>query len=224
MAASLEFELASRGPIYECYAADDIFDQEAGQGLGYVIVSRLGAGQVAAGIFLIDAFCLGVKDAFSFFRSREDFHEMLIPSIRQTARLRRVEPAYAKKLVLDAIAYARTNGFEPHEDYHLASKVLRDIDETACETEFTFGKDGKPFYVSGPNDSEARSKRIIDILHRRFGSDGYDYMVGLSPFGGFFDHDEFGEDEDDDEPDDKEGDEEDDEEDDEDENEDGRRP
>jgi hypothetical protein len=193
MAATLEFELASLSPVYECYAADDIFDRERDQGMGHVIVSRLSGGQVAAGIFLIDAFCLGVKDAFAFFRSREDFHNALLPGLSQNARLRKVEPAYAKKLILDAIAYARNNGFEPHKDYNLASKVLRDIDETACKTEFTFGKDGRPLYIAGPNDSEARSKQVIDTLQRRFGSGGYHYLVGISPFGSFFGNTEFDE-------------------------------
>jgi hypothetical protein len=213
MVATLEFDLASRAPVYECYAADDIFDREKDQGIGQVIVSRLSGGRVAAGIFLIDAFCLGVKDAFAFFRSRDDFHNTLLLSMRQTTRLRKVEPAYAKKLILDAIAYARDNGFEPHKDYQLASKVLRDIDETACKTEFTFGKDGMPFFIAGPNDSEARSKQVIDTLHRRFGSGGYHYMVGISPFGSFFGNTEFDEDEweDDAESDDEDAEEEDDE-------------
>src|SRR5262245_5923292 len=65
MMATLEFDLASSAPIYECYVADDIFDQEENRGIGQVIVSRLSGGQVAAGIFMIDAFCLGVKDAFA---------------------------------------------------------------------------------------------------------------------------------------------------------------
>ena len=195
MMATLEFDLASSAPVYECYVADEIFDQEKEKGLGQVIVSRLSGGMVAAGIFLIDAFCLGVKDAFAFFRSRDDFHNALLSSMRQNMSLNRAEPAYAKKLILDAIAYARNNGFEPHKDYHLASKVLRDIDESTCKTEFTFGKDGMPLYISGPNDSEARSKQVIDTLHRRFGPDGYHYLVGMSPFGSFFGDAEFDEDE-----------------------------
>jgi hypothetical protein len=191
--AGLEFELVSRAPLYKCYVADEIFESD--QGIGQVIVSRLSGDQVAAGIFLIDAYCLGVKDAFAFFKPLADFEGQLLASMRQTVRLRRVEPAYAKKLVLDAIAYAHGNGFEPHPDYKLPSKVLRDIDETACATEFTFGKDGKPFFIGGPNDSPARCRQVIDTLHRRFGPDGYHYLVPLSPFEEFFDDDDWEDDE-----------------------------
>lgn len=192
--AGLEFELASRAPLYECYVADEIFKSD--QGIGQVIVSRRSGNQVAAGIFLIDAYCLGVKDAFAFFKPLKDFDDILLGSMSRSVHLRKVEPACAKKLILDAIAYARTLGFEPHKDYKLPSKVLRDIDETACATEFTFGKDGKPFFIAGPHDSPARCKQVIDTLHRRFGAEGYHYLVPLSPFEEFSDDDDW---EDDDE-------------------------
>ncbi len=195
--AGLEFELASLAPVYECYVADEIFNSD--QGIGQVIVSRLSGNQVAAGIFLIDAYCLGVKDAFAFFRSREDFEDQLLASMGQATRLRKVEPAYAKKLVMDAIAYARSIGFEPHPDYKLASKVLRDIDETASDAEFTFGKDGKPFFIAGPNDNPARCKQVIDTLQRKLSPDGFHYLMPISPFDTVFVDDDEDWEEDDDE-------------------------
>jgi hypothetical protein len=178
--ANLEFELASRAPIYKCYVADEILD--ADRGIGQVVVSRLSGNQVAAGVFLVDAYCLGVKDAFAFFRSQEEFEHKLLARMAQTARLRKVEPAYAKKLVMDAIAYARSIGFEPHPDYKLASKVLRDIDETASKAKFTFGKNGKPFFLAGPNDSPARCRQVIETLQRKLGPGGFHYMMPLSSF------------------------------------------
>src|SRR5262245_3249673 len=71
--ASLEFELAARAPIYKCYVADEVFDQ----GLGYVVVSRLSGAEVAAGIFMVDAYCLGVKDAFAMLKPRAIFDEFI---------------------------------------------------------------------------------------------------------------------------------------------------
>jgi hypothetical protein len=181
--ASLEFELAARAPIYKCFVADDVFDQ----GLGYVVVSRRSGAEVAAGIFMVDAYCLGVRDAMAMLKPQAFFNEFIagVPM-----RMRAVEPAYAKKFVEDAIAYARDLGFEPHPDYKLPRKILNDIDASECAAEFTFGKDGKPFFVSGPSDSESRSKQIIDTLQRRCGPDGYHYMMGLSPDGGIWVGDE----------------------------------
>lgn len=213
----MEFELASRAPVYQCYVVDEIFGDD--QGIGQVVVSRLSGNQVAAGVFLVDAYCLGVKDAFAFLRSREDFEDKLLASIGQAMRLRKVEPAYAKKLVLDAIAYARSIGFEPHPDYKLASKILRDIDETASDAEFTFGKDGKPFFIAGPNDSPARCKQVIGALERKLGPDGFHYLMPISPFETVFvDDDDWEDDDEEFEDDDEDFDE------DEDEDDGGRRP
>ncbi|MGH9836725.1 MAG: hypothetical protein ACRD9Y_27175 [Blastocatellia bacterium] len=185
-AMALEFELAARAPVYESYVAEEIFDQ----GMGYVIVSRRsGSGMIAIGTFLIDAYCLGVKDAFARLVTQREY-EGFIDEVGGNVTLRRVEPAYAKKLVVGAVAYARDLGFEPHPDYKLPSKILADIDEMTSTAEFTFGKDGKPFYIAGPNDTEARSKQIIDTLHRRLGPDGYHYLMPLSPFGAFLDDDD----------------------------------
>ncbi len=170
-------------PIYKSFVADEVFDH----GLGYVVVSRLSGAEVAAGIFLVDAYCLGVKDAMAMLKPRAFFDDF-IGSVPM--RMRAVEPAYAKKLVQDAIAYARDLGFEPHPDYRLPRRMLNDIDASECAVEFTFGKDGKPLFVSGPNDSEARSKQIIDTLQRRCGPDGYNFMMGLSPDGGIWAGDE----------------------------------
>jgi len=198
---SLEFELAARAPIYRCYVADEVFDE----GLGYVVVSRRSGDQVAAGVFLVDVYCLGVKDAMAMLKPLEFFDDFIA---NLPMRMKAVEPAYAKKLVEDAIAYARDLGFEPHPDYKLPRKILDDIDVSECSAEFTFGKDGKPFFVSGPYDSAARTKHIIDTLQRRCGPDGYHYLMGLSPDDGIWIDDEP-----DDWPDDREDDEEEDEED-----------
>jgi hypothetical protein len=173
----LEFESGARAPILECLMTEEIFDG----GIGQVIVSRMaGSGLVAAGVFLVDIFCLGVKNAFPMLQPRAKY-EHYIGMTKQQSPLVQIEPAYAKKLVEDAIAYARDLGFEPHEDYRVARKVLHDIDTTVCEEQFTFGKNGKPFFVSGPNDSPQRSRQIIEILERRCGSGGYHYLVGIDP-------------------------------------------
>jgi len=173
----LEFEWGANGPILECLLTEEIFDG----GMGQVIVSRTtGSGLCAAGIFLLDVYCLGVKNAFPMLQPRA-MYEQLVQQTGLRSPLVQIEPACAKKLIEGAITYARDLGFEPHEDYRVARKVLQNIDATDCKEQFTFGKDGMPFFMSGPNDSLQRSRQIIDILERRCGSGGYHYMVGLGP-------------------------------------------
>ena len=164
-----------RSPVRAAYVGDSVFTQ----GIGHVIIARkLPDGRIAAGVFLVDIYCLGVKNAFLMVQSSLEFEET-IETRFDANDLKPVEPAYARKLVDDSIAYARDLGFEPHSDFRDASVVLGDIDPGECSEEFTFGHEGKPFYISGPNHSEAMIRRIVAHLKNRCGPDGFNYMVGI---------------------------------------------
>jgi hypothetical protein len=181
----LEFELAARGPIHECYVNANLMTSGYDQGMGTVIVSRLASsGMVAAGVYLLDVFCLGVKDSFARLLTREEYRQLLSQT-RSQEPLKKVEPAVAKKLIEDTVAYARSIGFEPHPDFRPARKLLEDIDVSACMMEFAFGDRGKPHFISGPYDSQTRIRQIGDTLERTCGKDNYKITIILGdPFGG----------------------------------------
>ena len=165
-----------RAPIHKTLVSDGIFTQ----GIGNVIVSRfLPDGRVAAGLFLVDSGCLGVKDAFFTVLSPGEFDDRFAVGL-PGQNLESKPPAFARKLIEDSVAYARSIGIEPTQDYDEASVVLGDIDAAGCSETFTFGKDGKPFYVSGPNDTEERSRFIIATLKSHCGEGGFDYLVEVS--------------------------------------------
>lgn len=165
-----------RSPIHAVYIGDGIFSQ----GIGHVVVARtLPDGRIAAGVFLVDVYCLGIKDAFLMVQSPLRFGETIEEIFHET-EVKSVDPAYALKLLDGAIAYARDLGFEPHPDFRDASVVLGDITTTECDAEFTFGHEGKPFYISGPYHSEATARRIIAQLTTRCGPGGFHYLVGIS--------------------------------------------
>ena len=167
--------LASNSPIHECLVPKGIFDL----GLGGVVISRkMPNGEIAASFFLVDVFCLGVKDCFFTTVSKSEYDNRMT-HLTQNEALERVEPEYAVKLIEDAVAYAKGLGFNPHKEYALVKNIFGSIDLGTCLSEFEFGKDGKPFYVSGPNATQADSDRIISVLNERLGPDGFHYMVGM---------------------------------------------
>jgi hypothetical protein len=88
-----------------------------------------------------------------------------------------MEPACFRMLVEGSVAYAQDLGFSPHPDYALASQIFGDVQVADCSTRFAYGHDGKPFYVSGPNETEAQVKAILDQLRRRVGGGNYDCLV-----------------------------------------------
>jgi hypothetical protein len=77
-ALGLEFEIAARGPIHECYVNKNLMTPSYDQGIGTVIVSRLSSGgMLAVGVYLLDVFCLGVKNFFARLLTREEYHQLL---------------------------------------------------------------------------------------------------------------------------------------------------
>jgi hypothetical protein len=57
--------------------------------------------------------------------------------------------------------------------------MLGDIEVKASAASFQFGKNGKPFFMSGPYDTPAKIDRIIRTLTDRVGPEGFDYVIAL---------------------------------------------
>ena len=163
---------AADAPIHECLMPERLFDI----GLGSVIVSRrLPNGFIDAAVFLVDVFCLGIKDAFYARLSPAEYAQRLAHLQHET--FKPIEPACARKLVEEAEAYGRDLGFPPHPDYQRARRIFGDLEATACPEHFVFGKNGKPFLMSGPSDTPAQCRRILTTLSRRCGPDGFHCVV-----------------------------------------------
>lgn len=165
-------------------------------GIGHVIITRSRSeGRLDAGVFLIDPFCLGVKNAFFRQFYEGEFEEFLDDIEEQSGPLVEHSGAWGRKLVEQAAAYARKLGFSPHRDYKKAAKVLGGIDPKECQEVFEFGCEGKPQFVAGPNDSKTKCERIIQILTRKVGKGGFHFIVPsfgheeMSDFGEILDED-----------------------------------
>jgi hypothetical protein len=181
---------ASSGEILDCLVPKTLWDE----GIGNILFSReLDAGRVAHATFLIDTFCLGVKDAAFFVSPRDEYDHVIRDRLISRFEYQTRSPAFVRKLVEESIIYARSLGFEPHPDYQQAKAIFGDVDANACREVFAFGKDGKPFLISGLNDSPQRCARIVMTLTERCGAGGFDYLLhfpqsklaaaGLSRFG-----------------------------------------
>ncbi len=88
-----------------------------------------------------------------------------------------IAPKGARKIVDGAIAHAKDFGFKVDADYPPAGALFRDIDARVCRTEYEFGKDGKPLYVSGPNDTPAKIRKVIRTLTAKTGEGNFHFMV-----------------------------------------------
>jgi hypothetical protein len=138
-----------------------------------VLVTRDRGGSSAGVCFyLVDPWCLALKDAAgprSMDRRRlGGFIQQIFSTWDELAV--QVPLELGRQIVNGAIGYARKLGFEPHADFARAAGYLGAWDR---EYELTFGRDGKPIYLSGPLDD---GEKIIRKLRRGLGDGNYDFV------------------------------------------------
>jgi len=165
------------GSVVTRCAVNDFMEEE---GITNLYVCReFPNGSAVVVCFLVDLFCLGVKDVMFEKTNVGGAVELYREVYKPSGPPRATTPAEAKKLCLGAVAFAAKYGLPPYPDYAQAVKIFDGIDETTCDTEFTFGKDGKPFYIVGPNDGLTKRQRVIDTLERTAGPGGYDFLFPI---------------------------------------------
>lgn len=144
-------------------------DPDAGlDGLVSVLVARRDRPQrLSVCGYLVDTYCLGVKNALGPMvvgdRELPTFRGMFFQSLEPVE----APDELARHLVFGAVDYARSLGFEPHPDLAPAAGHLGDRPDSSV---LTFGRDGVPTFISGPDDDPAR---VIRTLTRTVGADGF---------------------------------------------------
>lgn len=167
---------AAKYPVLHCWASAELWTQ----GLGWVCLAReLPGSSVAFGVFLVDRYCLGVKNAIADIAGRFTYESRIVRKLQSQFATRNLSPAAARKRVEGSVAYAAALGLHPHSDYHKAKLVFGDVDPGECTEEFEFGKDGKPYFIAGPNDTPERCRLILHTLERVCGPDGFLYTIPL---------------------------------------------
>jgi hypothetical protein len=164
----------TRYPVHECLVPENLFEQ----GLGTLLMSRRAPnGTIAVGFFLLDVFCLGVKNAGFRVCSSDEYEHQFKRSVFSAADgtdYLQIDAAQFRKLVEEAAAYASSLGFEPHSDYREARRLFGAVDASTSDIAFEFGKHGKPIYISGPHDSPTRIRQVMKSLQQHRGEGSVD--------------------------------------------------
>ncbi len=152
-----------------------------GAGITPVVVARLQeADRIMFGVYMVDLFCLGIKDAFAKTDySLNRFDRELPQFCSGDPKPCSIELAH--EVIYGALEYAAKLGFHPHPDFtRLKTDLILDPPEAHPRVNHVaFGKDGKPFYVSGPFDDENKSRFVINTLKRTCGEGNFEYLLGL---------------------------------------------
>src|SRR4029453_16460789 len=141
----------------------DVADPGA-QGLVSVLVARQERyGRVRLCGWLVDVWCLGVKDVVG----------PRVIDERRAAEFTRSHfaPYQAPPLHLGAFPYARSLGFEPAPGFQATAGQLGPWTGPSA---ISFGHNGKPFFVQGPHDNAAA---ILTTLERSVGRDNFHFVA-----------------------------------------------
>ncbi len=165
-------EKARDYPILGCW----IMEGWQERGITPVVVARtITEDRVVYGVFLVDTFCLGVKNALWKADISLKQFEREIP--RLCSDMPDVcESSLAHEIIYGAVKYARQYGFEPHHDFGKASLVLDPPAAYAHSHNVEFGHEGKPLFVSGPYDN---ARAIVNQLMRTAGEGKFHYLVAI---------------------------------------------
>src|SRR5688572_75774 len=126
--------------------------------------------------YLVDVYCLGVKDALGPRRMTRQEFEAFVPLYFSSYAGPPV-PApveLAQHLVHGAVDYALALGFDPCRDFERARSHLGD---RTVPSPITFGRDGRPYFINGPRDD---ADRVLATLRRSVGEGGFDYVLGMT--------------------------------------------
>lgn len=175
-------EKARALPIGKCYIAPSDWQKE---GMAHVIVSRVRpSGNLVMAIFLVDTFCLGVKDADYYENiTTSDFEEYL-NNYKNGMELEEISYNEAHNIIYGAMAFAEEGGIKPVKEFNPAGYILEEDTEDIPLIEYDFGKNGKHFLMVNPDRKEMP---YYHILKENLGDD-FEFVL---PYGDEDDEDDF---------------------------------
>lgn len=167
-------------PIHEVW----ISENWKKYGISTIIVARKhNQGNFTIGVYMVDLFCLGVKDTFFVFnKEEEEFYQDLLKKIKNSKKIEKINYDLAHNIIFKAIDFADAIKIKPHKDFKITKFILEDEDnESIPYMEIACGdpKDGKPhlFITEGMPEFV----RFLPHLEKYVGKGNF-YFTGQSNF------------------------------------------
>lgn len=157
--------------IGKCYM---FADEEWRDGLGYVIVIREHTGgKKSFAVYMVDRWCVGVKDTFFNVRQDDDSIEELLSRVGEY-RLQEVSYNEAHNMVWGAVDYAEEAGIKPHKDFATTQYFLEEDTDEIPLIEYEFGKDGKHYLVA---KSQLELSKYLQPMKKNLSENEYTCVV-----------------------------------------------
>ncbi|RLD65161.1 MAG: hypothetical protein DRI95_09320 [Bacteroidetes bacterium] len=157
--------------FHECL----INDNWRKSGLAIVTVcKKMPSGNLVAGLYLLDIYCLGLKNTlYNFNMSSLEYKDFIERSYSREEGMDSCETTFAHNIIYGTIDYAEDLGFSPNKDFKITEYLLVPNLISDEIDEIEFGKDGKPLFIQGPHDNAVK---IINKLNETVGEGNYHYI------------------------------------------------
>jgi hypothetical protein len=170
---------ASQGEILGCYRGDANEVVEV-NGMIPVLVIRQGpSGLLALANFLVDFWCLGVKDC-SYCLESPDVVNSIKKDMNERLGLIPIDPSVGRAMVELGVGFADSLGIAPHADYANAKLLWGDTPIGELPSDIEFGVNGKPLYIVGPYDDVFRQREILSLLEESVGQGNFNFTSSPS--------------------------------------------
>lgn len=182
-------------PVYKCHVNSDWEDSK----MANVIVMRKHTNwNVTVGFYLVDLYCLGIKDTFYFFNKPEE--EVMERLNKSPQPFEQIDYNLAHNIIYAGHDFAADYEIQPHKEFATTKYILEEDDDNIPIIEVETGdEDGKPHLIV--NKSYNYSP-IAEKLRKHAGEGNYFLTIADDEFfEGEFDEDEEFDDEDYDEDD-----------------------
>jgi hypothetical protein len=137
--------IASEGGRLECWVTRDW--REMGMA-DILVLGHAPGGRCAFAAFLVDLWCVGLKDTWGESDVTElEFHDQILDRWLERTDGVKLDPAIAKRLVLGGVRFSRQSGFKLPAHWDRWASIFSPLGSVQVADTSDFGKDGGLEYV-----------------------------------------------------------------------------
>jgi hypothetical protein len=162
-------------PICECLISSD---WEESRFANIIIARQHSNGNITACVYLADLMCLGIKDSLFIFNTPMSGYNEMVDLFKGDQPVVPTSYALVHNVIYAAVEYAEEWGFKPHKVFTSVTRFMLEDDTDYVELiDIECGRNGKPCFVKGDEDSDSDVKRILAQLERTAGKGNYDFII-----------------------------------------------
>ena len=163
-------------PIEQCYVNTNWREE----GMAHVmVVRRRPDDRFAMVSYLVDTFCLGVKDAMWNTRMEKSEIDALVEHYTEVIDFAMCDYATVHNLVLGAVEFAEEAGIKPCPEWAIGQYGLDEDSDDIELIEFDYGIMGKHFLNTA---TKAEGVKYLPILEKTLGKGNFSYHFEDQPF------------------------------------------